>query len=139
IILLSEHRLENVVSPQPVELATALDGLARVVEDGSGALIEPLDQVMAGAVCSRALDVEGVAGIARLAHRLPAAWTQPGLRSGRGGLGRGGASHGNASTRPCLAVVGGGHPAVPHLARRLKRAPPPLHIWGGVLRRLLAI
>ena len=42
-------------------------------------------------------------------------------------------------TRPCLAVVGGGHPAIPHLAKRLRRAPPPLHIWGGVLRRLLSI
>lgn len=139
IILLSDHRMENVVSPQPVELGAALEGLARVVEDGSGALVEPLDQAMTGTVCSRTLDVEGVAGIGRLTHQHLAAWTQPGLVFGRGGLVRSRASHGNASTRPCLAVVGGGHPAVPHLARRLKRAPPPLHIWGGVLRRLLAI
>ena len=139
IILLSDHRMENVVSEQPVELAPALEGMARVMEDGSGALIEPLNDESVGAICSRALDIEGVAGIARLTNQHLAAWTAPGLVFGRGAPVRTRASHGNASTRPCLAVVGGGHPAVSHLAKRLRRAPPPLHIWGGVLRRLLSI
>jgi predicted AlkP superfamily pyrophosphatase or phosphodiesterase len=138
LIVLSDHRMENVVSERPVELATALAGMARVMEDGSGALIEPRDMDASGAVCAATLDLPGIGGIARLTARHFAAWTTPGLVFGRGTPIRTRASHGNATTRPCLTVVGGGHPAVAPLARRLRRTPPPLHIWGSVVRRLLA-
>ena len=138
LIVLSDHRMENVVSDRPVELAAALAGMASVMEDGSGALIEPRDMAASGAVCAATLDLPGIGGIARLTPRHLAAWTTPGLVFGRGSPIRTRASHGNATTRPCLSVVGGGHPAVAPLARRLRRTPPPLHIWGSVVRRLLA-
>jgi hypothetical protein len=139
VILLSDHRMENVVSEQPVQLAAALEGLARVMDDGSGALVEPQHPGDFGEACLRALETAGVAGVARLTERHFAAWTEPGLVFGRGAPVRSRASHGNATTRPALAIVGGGHPAVGVLARRLQQAPPPLHIWAGIVRRLLAL
>jgi predicted AlkP superfamily pyrophosphatase or phosphodiesterase len=139
LIVLSDHRMENVTSERPVALAAALGADARVMEDGSAALVEPREPGVAAAVCARALDVPGVAGAARLTKQHFAVWAAPGLVFGRGGPIRTRASHGNVTTRPCLAVVGGGHPSVFPLARRLRRTPPPLHIWAGVLRALLAL
>jgi hypothetical protein len=57
------------------------------------------------------------------------AWSGPGRAFGRERAIATHATHGNGTTRPCVAVVAGGNPLVPLLAERMRRAPPPLRSW----------
>ncbi len=138
LIVLSDHRTENVTSSEPVRLAAALAGYARVVDDGSGALVEPLPGIDPGHVLIRALAVPGVAGIGQLASNHFAVSAEPGRAFGREDPITTLAQHGSWTARPCLSVVGGGHPAVSILAERLLKTAPPLHIWAGVIRAVLS-
>ena len=136
LIVVSDHRAENVVETQPVRLAAALDGLAMVIEDGSAALVRPHDNRL-GAVLSRARACTGVAAIMPLDNEHLVAWSEPGYVFGRERPITTRASHGNGTTRPCLSLIAGGHPLVAEVGAHIRRTPPPLQLWAGVAARAL--
>lgn len=138
LVIVSDHRSENLVHDEPVRLAEALAGWANVIEDGSAALVRPVPGAHQE-VMWRALACEGVDGIGALDHEHLVAWAQPGRAFGREGPIRLRAVHGNVTTRPCLTLVAGGHPIVASLAALIRRSPPPLRLWAGVAGEVLGV
>jgi len=137
-VIVSDHRAENVASPDPVRLADALAGLADVIEDGSAALVRPREGKLAG-VLARAIATDGVDGACPLDGEHLVAWCAPGRVFGRDRAITMAGCHGNLSTRPCIAVVAGGHPAVEAAAAAIRRAPPSLRLWSRIAAGALAI
>jgi hypothetical protein len=136
LIVVSDHRAENVVDTNPVRLAAALDGIAAVIEDGSAALVRPIVEDL-GVVLAQARTCPGVAAILPLDGEHLVAWSEPGLVFGRDRPITTQASHGNGTTRPCLALVTGGHPLAAEVGARIRRTPPPLHLWAGIAAQVL--
>ena len=138
LIVVSDHRAENVVQSEPVRLAAALEGMAAVIEDGSAALVRPADGDV-GRMLSLARVCPGVASITPLDQHHFVAWSEPGLVFGRDRPITTRAAHGNGTTRPCLALVAGGHPLVAEVGERIRRSPPPLSMWAKVAARALDV
>jgi hypothetical protein len=136
LIVVSDHRAENVVETKPVRLAAALEGAAAVIEDGSAALVRPIVEDL-GIVLARARTCPGVAAILPLDGEHLVAWSEPGLVFGRDRPITTQASHGNGTTRPCLALVTGGHPLAVEVGARIQRTPPPLYLWAGIAAQVL--
>jgi len=67
------------------------------------------------------------------------AWCEPGRVFGRERAITMAGCHGNLSTRPCVAVVAGGHPTVKAAAAAVGQAPPSLRLWAPIAARALAI
>jgi predicted AlkP superfamily pyrophosphatase or phosphodiesterase len=138
LVVLSDHRAEDVVSREPVRLIEKLAGTAGVLEDGSAALVRPHKGKLA-AVLAQAIATEGVAGVCPLDDSHLVAWCEPGRVFGSDGeIGVVG-SHGNLTTRPCVAVVAGGHRAVEGAAAAVRRAPPSLRLWAPIAAAALGI
>jgi predicted AlkP superfamily pyrophosphatase or phosphodiesterase len=138
LAVVSDHRAEDLVSREPVRLAEALSGLAEILEDGSAALVRPHDGKLA-AVLERAMGTAGVAGLSPIDGRHLAAWCEPGRAFGRDREIAMVGCHGNLTTRPCVAIVAGGHPAAVAAGVAIRRAPPPLRLWAGAAAAALAI
>ncbi len=136
--VVSDHRAEDIARRDPVRLAEALSGLADVVEDGSASLVRPHAGELA-TVLARAVATDGVAGICPLDGMDLAAWCEPGRAFGREREITMAGCHGNLTTRPCVAVVAGGHPTVGTAAAAVRRAPPSLRMWAHVAATALAI
>jgi len=138
LVVVSDHRAENVIETTPVRLAAALDGVAAVIEDGSAALIRPLVPDL-GPVLARARACPGVAAVLSLDGAHLVAWSEPGLVFGRERPITTRASHGNGTTRPCLTLVAGGHPLATEVGARIRRTPPPLRLWAGIAAHVLNV
>ena len=136
--VLSDHRAEDVTDPEPVRLAEALSGVADVLEDGSAALVRPHEGKLA-AVLAGTLAVAGTAGICPLDDHHLVAWCEPGRVFGRDGEIAVAAMHGNLTTRPCVAVLAGGHPSAAAVAETIRRAPPSLRVWAPFAARALGM
>jgi predicted AlkP superfamily pyrophosphatase or phosphodiesterase len=138
LVIVSDHRAEDVADHEPVRLAAALAGLADVIEDGSAALVRPQAGKLA-AVLARAIAAAGVAGACPLDGEHLAAWCEPGRVFGRERAITMAGCHGNLTTRPCVAVVAGGHPTVGTAAAAVRRAAPSLRLWAPIAATALAI
>lgn len=138
LAIVSDHRAEDIVDREPVRLADALAGAADVIEDGSAALVRPHAGRLA-VVLARALAVGGVAGICPLDADHLVAWCEPGRAFGRGREIAMAGCHGNLTTRPCVAIVAGGHPAALAAAASIRRTPPSLRMWAGVASAALGV
>ena len=136
LIVVSDHRAENVVRTEPVRLAAELEGVASVIEDGSAALVRPLSPDLA-TVFNRARSCSGIAVITPLDDKHFVAWSEPGLVFGREKPVTTKASHGNGTTRPCLALIAGGNPLVAEVGAWIRRTPPPLDLWASVAARAM--
>jgi len=138
LVVVSDHRAEDIVNSEPVRLANALSGQAEILEDGSAALVRPHDGKLAE-VLACAVATDGVAGLCPIDRRHLVAWCEPGRAFGRGREIAVVGCHGNLTTRPCVAVVAGGHPAAAAAGAAIRRAPPSLRLWAGVAAAALAI
>ena len=136
LLVVSDHRAENVVSAEPVTLGVELDGQATVIEDGSAALIWPTQPDLA-AMLRRALNCPGVAALTPTDGPYYVAWAEPGRAFGRERPILSRSTHGNVTTRPCLTLLAGGHPAVATLGPAIRRSPPPLWIWANVVAQVI--
>jgi Type I phosphodiesterase / nucleotide pyrophosphatase len=137
LVVVSDHRAESVVTTEPVRLAAALAGLADVAEDGSAALVRPTGDIVD--VLARARTCPGVGAITPLDERHLVAWGEPGRVFGHDRPVFTRAAHGNGTTRPCVAIVSGGHPVVASLAAQIRICPPPLTLWAHVAAEVLSI
>lgn len=138
LVVVSDHRAENVVQSEPVRLAAALEGIASVIEDGSAALVRPTGHDL-GALLAHARTCWGVAAITPLDDQHFVAWSEPGLVFGRERPITTQACHGNGTTRPSLALIAGGHPLVAEVGACMRRIPPPLKMWATVAARALEV
>jgi len=137
-VVVSDHRAEDVANRNPVRLADALLDVADVLEDGSAALVRPHDGKLT-AVLRDAVATDGVVGVCPIDEKHLVAWCEPGRVFGREREIIMAGCHGNLTTRPCVAVVAGGHPAVGGAAAAVRRAPPSLRLWAQVGAAALAI
>lgn len=133
VMVVSDHDNEA-VSTGAVDLAaeTSARGLDVLVDhDGTAALI-------VGAVArGELLTLPGVTGAAPLAPDHWLVWGDAGQQFGADWGLKG--HHGSPRTAEQLAVVGGGHPAVADLARRIAASPPPARAWAGFACELLGL
>lgn len=136
LCVLSDHRAEEVLSREPVRLAACLEGLADVIEDGSAAIVRPYQWTL-DRVLEAAHHIDGMAGFVSIGAGLLVGSAEPGRVFGRDGPITTRAAHGNITTRPTLAVVAGGHPAVVRIGDRIRSGPPPLTYWANAIWEVL--
>ncbi|NRA01619.1 MAG: alkaline phosphatase family protein [Myxococcales bacterium] len=133
VIALSDHDHEA-VTPGAIDLteATASLGLGVLVDhDGTAALL-------AGALDpARLPELPGVEGFTAVASDCTLVWGAPGQQFGIDWGLKG--HHGSPRTATQLAIVGGGHPAVPNLARQLAKRAPAASSWAGLIGQLLEL
>jgi hypothetical protein len=139
LLVVSDHDQTTLSGDDPIDVQAAARAAgveATVVLEGDGAVVvgdDPLDGVWLGGV-------DGLAGMEELA---------PGLRFVSAELGRWFAPagtdvelkgvHGGLATRTQVAIVAGGHPAVPRLAAGLARRVPEAPDWAVTIAELLDV
>lgn len=125
VIVVSDHDQETVTIPEPIDLAAALGPDVLVVPEGGSATVRgPVDGLKRMA---------GVAGHRSLGPDLTMVWAAPGRWFGSEPIPIRGV-HGSPRQDAQLAVCGGGHPAVPALAARLRGRRPVATEWAGIVR-----
>jgi predicted AlkP superfamily pyrophosphatase or phosphodiesterase len=138
LAVLSDHRAENITDPEPIELGRALEGLAAVAIDGSAALVRPLPGQLDRAIrATRA--VAGIDAVLALGEGDLLAWAVPGRAFGRADSNLSRAAHGNGTTRPCLAILAGGHPIVAARAAAVRHGTPFLGLWPRLAAEVLRL
>ncbi|MCH2171483.1 alkaline phosphatase family protein [Myxococcota bacterium] len=133
VMVVSDHDNEA-VSKGAVDLAAEASerGLDVLVDhDGTAALV--VGDVARGDL----LALPGVADAAALAPEHWLVWGEVGQQFGADWGLKG--QHGSPRTAEQLAVVGGGHPEVAGLARRIAATPPPARAWAGFACELLGL
>ena len=105
---------------------------AKVVHDGTAAII--VGEVSRETV--RAVD--GVEGVIVGDHQTLLAWPDPGKMFGTGEPKSKG-NHGSPRCRPQMAIISGGHKAVPEPARQIETVQPTSPPWAPLLQTLLGI
>ncbi len=141
VIVLSDHGMEPRTGRAPIDLLNSPPVRALVADvlgDGGAALVRPRDGVTPRDAGAALADVPGVAGwgggdpgpIVAEAQR---GWIFATPRLPLRGF------HGGPATARTFAVVGGGHRAVPALARSMAARPPHLADWAPTIARLLGL
>lgn len=135
LITISDHEQEPITHPECVDLGAALAHRdATVAHDGTGAIV-------VGAIeTAEILAIDGVEGVAADPHHphVRIAWTDPGRMFGVGEpLARG--NHGSPRCATQVAIVSGGHPAVPGLARGIESTRPTSLTWAPLIASLLGL
>ena len=133
VIALSDHDHEP-VTPGAIDLAEATASLGlelQVDHDGTAALLAgPVDP-------ARLPELPGVEGWTSVAPDCTLVWGAPGQQFGIDWGLKG--HHGSPRTATQLAIVGGGHPAVPGLAAELATHAPGADSWAGLIGNLLEL
>lgn len=142
VIALSDHGMEEVSSPQAIDLQ-ADDAvravIAEVVDEGGAALA----RVRAGISAEKA-------GAALLASSRVESWREirPGVlvvEGTPGTLFAAGATktvhgvHGGPGATVTVAIIGGGHPSVPRITAAMAERPPHLVDWAPTIAALLGV
>lgn len=135
MISVSDHRQEQITNLECVNLKAACVDQgwgASVAHDGTGAVVVgdvSLEVVRA---------VPGVEGAVRGDAQTVLAWTEPGRMFGVGeALAKG--NHGSPRCRPQMAIISGGHAAVPTLARQIEVERPSTLTWAPLIQDLLGM
>jgi hypothetical protein len=136
VMVVSDHSQEA-AGPEAIDLDAEIRtrGVdARVIRDGSAALITG-----EGGRDPRWLDdVDAIVGVEPLADDTVVVWGRPGSAFGEQPWGVPGI-HGSPRTTPQVAVVSGGHSAVPSLVEWMETTPPPATSWARVISRLMQL
>ena len=110
---------------------TYLRDYEQAITDGTAALLAgPVDP-------ARLPELPGVEGWTSVAPDCTLVWGAPGQQFGIDWGLKG--HHGSPRTATQLAIVGGGHPAVPNLARQLAQRAPAASSWAGLIGQLLEL
>jgi len=141
VIIVSDHDMEARTPTPPIDL-TAAPGFAElsdgVIPDGGAALVHlrpGIPQERAGNVLAR---VDGVASWQPGGPELLILGARPGWIFAAPAHPSGG-FHGGPATARTVAIVGGGHGAVPRIASAIARRRPHLATWAGVILDLLEV
>jgi arylsulfatase A-like enzyme len=140
VVVVSDHGMEATIARPRIRLDPTDRRLAPWIEDAIGdggaawARVRPgLDPAAAGA---RLGELDGVEGWSVEGTRRLLLTAQTGRSFGRR---EGGGVHGGPGTAATIAIVGGGHPAVPQLARAIAGRPPRLADWAPTIASILGI
>ncbi len=141
VFTLSDHDQETIAEFEPVDLATAFDGVdgVDVAHDGTAALIHVAptgDSPDDDRLLEMIRRVPGVEAAAPLAPDVWMAWTEPG-RSFAGPPIPLRGQHGSPRCRAQMAIVSGGDHRVAGLARRVERSQPSALEWAPTIAALL--
>ncbi len=135
-IIVSDHAMEPVTDPEPVDLTEALDGSGLTwFPEGTAALVYGEHPDVAGLLGTTA----GVAGVAPLAPELHLVWADEGRWLCFTGVPGEPGMHGSPRTARQLAAVVGTHPSVRELDGRVGVEGFDATSWYGELRDLLGI
>lgn len=135
-IIVSDHAMEPVTEPEPVDLTAALDGTGLTwLPEGTAALVYGEHADVAGLLGTTA----GVAGVKTLAPELHLAWADEGRWLCFAGVPGEPGMHGSPRTARQLAAVVGTHPAVQELDGRIAAEGFDATSWYGELCGLLGI
>ena len=138
LVVVSDHDMEAVLEPQPVDLsglAAAAGCPAIAVHEGSGATLvhdAPFDT-------SWLDEAEGIGGYSELGDGLLAVTAGEGRWFGEAPIRGLRGVHGGERTRPQVAIVSGGHPAAPAIARSLRAGSPDAADWAVTVGALLGV
>jgi arylsulfatase A-like enzyme len=141
VIIVSDHDMEARTPTPPIDVtadpqfAELSDG---VIPDGGAALVHlrpGITQERAGTVLVR---VDGVASWEMGGRELLILGARPG-RIFAAPVHHAGGFHGGPATARTVAIVGGGHPAVPGIASRIAQTRPHLGSWAAVILDLLQV
>ena len=137
LLVVSDHDQTTLSDDEPIDLQAAAQAVgveATIVLEGDGAVVVGDD----GLDGSWLRAVDGLAGTEELAPGLrfvsaaPGRWFAPaGTEVGLKGI------HGGLATRAQVAIVAGGHPAVPRLASGVARRVPDAPDWAVTIAELL--
>jgi hypothetical protein len=135
-IVVSDHSMEPVIDPRPVDLTDALEGNGLSwFPEGSAALVYGAHRDVAGALAG----VEGVAGVRQLAPELHVVWGAPGRWLCFAGIDGEAGMHGSPRTATQLAAVVGTPGVVRELDARVASPWFDATSWYGALRSLLEV
>lgn len=141
VVVVSDHGMEPRGDRPPIDLMaspTVRAVAAAVLGDGGAALVRVRDGVEEAEAGAALAGVPGIAGWSRDAEGFLIAEARPGWIFRAPRLPARG-YHGGRTTARTFAVVGGGHPAVPVIARSFPVRPPHLADWAPTIARLLRI
>ena len=142
LVVVSDHGMEPMTEAPSIDLpadAAARDVIAEVVDEGGSALVRlrpGIEASAAGAALSR------VPGVADWQEAAPEVLL---VKAGAGRIFATGFTkslrgiHGGPGTARTVAVVGGGHPAVPAVAAAITARPPHLADWAPTIAAVLGL
>jgi hypothetical protein len=135
-IVVSDHAMEAVDEPTPLDLSPALDGTDLTwFPEGSAALVYGSHPDIDGVLGALA----GVAGVERLAPDLHLVWGDEGRWLCFAGIDGEAGTHGSPRTASQLAAVVGAHLAVRELDARVAEPGFDATSWYGELRGILGL
>ncbi len=141
VIVVSDHDMEPRTATPPIDLLAdpiLRDFVDSAYSDGGCGLLHLRPGADPALVGARLLALPGVAGWHQAGPALLIAEAQPGHLFASQRLPRGG-FHGGPATTRTVAVVGGGHPAVPAIAAAIQARPPHLADWAPTICVLLGL
>jgi Type I phosphodiesterase / nucleotide pyrophosphatase len=141
LVVTSDHDMEPRTGLPPIRLGD-VDGLETLVlhvaEDGGAAVLELTAGASPATVGARLDAVPGVAAVRAAGPGLAIAEARRGWVFAGAGATPGG-SHGGPATARTLAIVGGGHPSVGHIADSIARRRPHLVDWAPTIASILGL
>ena len=141
VMIVSDHDMEDRTDIPPIELM-ADPGVRAVADDiladGGAALLRLRSGVSPGAAGDAVSRVDGVAGWSQGSPEMIVVDAQPGRIFSAWRL-RFRGYHGGPATARTVALVGGGHPHVPAIARTLARRRPHLADWAPTIAGVLGL
>ncbi len=141
VIVVSDHGMEPRTDHPPIDLlADAAVGsvAAEVLVDGGAALVRLRDGVPPAQAGAALKAVTGVGGWGPTTDGVLIAEAKPGWIFGNAKLPAKG-FHGGPATARTFAVVGGGHPSVPAIARAISGQPVQHVHWAPTIARVLGL
>jgi hypothetical protein len=142
LIVVSDHSMELRANMPPIDLRSAhgvAELLADLIDDGGCCMLCPRPSVPIERLAAAVLQVPGVIGCEIHTAELAVAAAAPGRIFAAPGARLPRGFHGGPGTAYTLAVVGGGHPAAPALAKSIAATPPWLADWAPTVADLLKI
>jgi len=139
VIIVSDHGMEP-VRGSPVDLLASETGrklLTDILADGGVALVKVVDGISADEAGDALLALPEVVAWRELSPGVLVVEGGPGARFATGPAKAIRGMHGGPGTVETIAIVGGGHSAVPRIATAIAERPPHLADWAPTIAALL--
>jgi arylsulfatase A-like enzyme len=141
VIVVSDHGMEP-VRGAPVDLLASDTGRRNLIDvcaDGGVALVKVADGILADEAGNALLALPEVVAWRELSPGVLVVEGGPGARFATGTAKAIQGVHGGPGTVETIAVVGGGHSAVPSIAAAIAERPPHLADWAPTIAALLGM
>jgi hypothetical protein len=142
VIVLSDHGMEEAASAEAIDLMAGeavRAVIAEVVDEGGAALAKVREGVLTDAAGAALAAVPGVASWREVRPGVILVEGAPGALFAAGFTKMVRGVHGGPGATVTLAIVGGGHPAVPRIAAAIAERPPHLGDWAPTIAAVLGV